>query len=60
MYTFMDKFEADKKADISAVADRHEPVTAMEPLLIGEDSRHRGGLAHHFAHGFFTHGASLR
>jgi Fic family protein len=34
----------DKKEDISGVADRHEPVTAMEPLLIDEDSRQRGPL----------------
>jgi Fic family protein len=34
----------DKKADISAVADRNEPVTGMEPLLIGEDSPRRGKL----------------
>ena len=34
----------DKKEDIWEVADRREPVTAMEPLLIGEDSRQRGQL----------------
>src|ERR1700726_3219206 len=31
------------KADIK-IADRGEPVAVMEPLLIGEDSRHRGPL----------------
>ncbi len=40
----MTKASEDKKADISRVADRHEPVTAMEPLLIGEDSPRRGQL----------------
>jgi Fic family protein len=34
----------DKKADISAAVDRGEPIASMEPLLIGEDSRHRAGL----------------
>jgi Fic family protein len=34
----------DKKEDILEVVDRQESVTAMEPLLIGEDSRHRGPL----------------
>src|ERR1700726_4326182 len=29
-------------ADIKAVEDRGELVSLMEPLLIGEDSRHRG------------------
>jgi Fic family protein len=36
--------EEDKKEDISEAADRQESVAAMEPLLIGEDSRHRGPL----------------
>jgi Fic family protein len=40
----MEKKKADIEADISGVADRHEPVTQMEPLLISEDSRHRGPL----------------
>jgi hypothetical protein len=31
------------KADIKT-ADRGEPVTLMEPLLIGSDSRHRAAL----------------
>jgi len=31
------------KADIQA-ADRGEPVSLMEPLLISGDSRHRGAL----------------
>ena len=32
------------KADIRAAADRGELVSLMEPLLIGESSRHRSGL----------------
>jgi Fic family protein len=32
----------DEKADIHAVEDRGEPVSLMEPLLIGESSRKRG------------------
>ncbi len=32
------------EADIKAVEDRREPVSMMEPLLIGDDSRHRGVL----------------
>jgi len=36
--------DADIKADISAPDDRGEPVSLMEPLLIGETSRHRGKL----------------
>ncbi len=40
----MTKSLEDKKEDISKVVDRQEPVTAMEPLLIGEDSRQRGQL----------------
>src|SRR6202041_2280529 len=35
--------EADIKPDIE-VADRNEAVSLMEPLLIGESSRHRPGL----------------
>jgi len=31
------------KADIKA-ADRDEPVSLMEPLLIGDGSRHRGEI----------------
>ncbi len=34
----------DIKADIVAAADRGESTTLMEPLLIGETSRHRGAL----------------
>src|SRR5262245_31233169 len=34
----------DKKADILKAVDRAEPVASMEPLLIGEDSRHRAAL----------------
>jgi Fic family protein len=42
--TFMKKNLEDKKADILEVVDRGETVTSMEPLLIGEDSRHRAAL----------------
>src|ERR1700722_16320368 len=35
--------EADIKPDIE-VADRNEALSLMEPLLIGESSRHRAGL----------------
>src|SRR5207244_3051682 len=38
------KSKADIKADIVAAADRRESTTLMEPLLIGETSRHRGAL----------------
>ena len=34
----------DIKADISPAKDREEPTSRMEPLLIGETSRHRGTL----------------
>jgi Fic family protein len=34
----------DSKADIETAADGGESTTAMEPLLIGETSRHRGAL----------------
>ena len=34
----------DMEEDISQVPDRGEGVASMEPLLIGEDSRHRGEL----------------
>lgn len=34
----------DIKADIGPVVDRDEAVSLMEPLLIGEDSRHRNRL----------------
>jgi hypothetical protein len=40
----MAKNETGKQADISAVADRGEAVTMMEPLLVSEESRHRGEL----------------
>ncbi|HKW61292.1 MAG TPA: Fic family protein [Candidatus Acidoferrum sp.] len=36
--------KADIKADISPAKDRGEPTALMEPLLIGETSRHRGTL----------------
>jgi Fic family protein len=36
---------ADTKEDIVTAPDRGESITAMEPLLIGETSRHRGKLA---------------
>src|SRR6202022_1269223 len=32
------------EADIKAVQDRGESISLMEPLLIPEDSRHRGAL----------------
>ena len=34
----------DKKEDFPAVADRGEPVSLMAPMLVGQDSRHRGRL----------------
>jgi Fic family protein len=36
--------EPDFKADIKEVADRDEPIGLMEPMLIGETSRHRAEL----------------
>src|SRR5260370_34342668 len=35
---------ADIKADITAAVDRGDSIALMEPLLIGETSRHRGAL----------------
>jgi hypothetical protein len=32
------------KADMKAACDRQETVSRMEPLLIGEDSKHRPEL----------------
>lgn len=40
----MAKRKADNKADMKAAAGRGETVSEMEPLLIREDSRHRGEL----------------
>jgi Fic family protein len=40
----MSKSPADIKADIFPTEDRGEPVTRMEPLLIGSDARQRGLL----------------
>ena len=40
----MSDYPADIKADISAAIDRGESTGLMEPLLIGESSRHRSGL----------------
>jgi Fic family protein len=40
----MARFEADIKPDIEAAADRNEPVSLMEPLIIGESSHHRASL----------------
>lgn len=40
----MKKLREDIKADILAAADRGEVTTAMEPLLISSDSRHRAPL----------------
>src|SRR6266446_4964241 len=39
------KSNADIDADIMAAVDRRDSTTLMEPLLIGETSRHRGALA---------------
>ena len=36
--------EADMKPDTKAAEDRNEAVSLMEPLLIGDTSRHRAGL----------------
>jgi Fic family protein len=38
------KRNADNKAAIAVPPDRGEPVSSMEPLLVGETSRHRGKL----------------
>jgi Fic family protein len=40
----MMKSDADTKADLEAVMDRGEATSKMEPLVIGEDSRHRRHL----------------
>ena len=40
----MPKNNPDIKADIKAAEDRRELASLMEPLLIGDDSRHRGTL----------------
>jgi Fic family protein len=40
----MTKKEADIKPDIKAAEDRGETISLMEPLLIGDSSRHRAGL----------------
>jgi Fic family protein len=40
----MANIKADIKPDIKAAADRNEAVSLMEPLLIGDSSRHRLGL----------------
>ena len=40
----MTNIKQDIKSDIKAVVDRGENVSAMEPLLIGSDSRHRLAL----------------
>src|SRR3984885_9563663 len=40
----MDDSEADIEQDIRAAKDRREPDSLMEPLLIGESSRHRPAL----------------
>src|ERR1700730_9180940 len=42
--TFMTKKIEDKKADISGAIDRGEPVAAMKPPLISDDSRHQAPL----------------
>jgi Fic family protein len=40
----MDALYSDTKADILAAEDRGEPISLMEPLLVGESSRHRTAL----------------
>src|SRR5580698_882297 len=40
----MVKKEPDIKADIKPVSNRNEAIGLMEPLLIGESSKHRGAL----------------
>lgn len=40
----MKELEADIKPVISAVVDRGEAISLMEPLLVGESSRHRTAL----------------
>jgi len=40
----MSKSKPDTKADLEVVVDRDEVPSLMEPLLIGEESRHRASL----------------
>lgn len=40
----MARSEADGEPDINAARDLGEPISMMEPLFIGETSRHRGAL----------------
>jgi Fic family protein len=40
----MSKTQPDKEPDKKAAKDREESIGLMEPLVIGEDSRHRAGL----------------
>src|SRR5271169_2096972 len=40
----MVKKKPDIKPDTKAVSDRSESIALMEPLLIGESSKHRGAL----------------
>ena len=40
----MEDSKTNKKADITPREDRGEPVSLMEPMVIGEDSRNRGLL----------------
>jgi Fic family protein len=44
LYYFMATRKPDTKADFKE-ADRGEPVSGMEPLLLREDSHHRAGLS---------------
>jgi hypothetical protein len=37
-------YRTDTKADIQPAVDRQESIVLMEPLLIGQNSRHRGEL----------------
>src|SRR5476649_2065541 len=40
----MANYKADIKPDIKAAEDRNEALSLMEPLLIGDSSRHRASL----------------
>lgn len=40
----MSKKEPEKEADILVAEDRGEPITLMEPMLIGESSKHYGPI----------------
>lgn len=40
----MSASKADIKADIQRDVDRDEPIGAMEPMIVGESSPHRGEI----------------